>query len=179
METLRLQLHGGRMTATDLQPTPTPFHVDRDRTRRLIERRHVATLATVSAAGRPHVATVLYELADDALYVSTGSDSRKARNVADTGRAAVTIAVRRLPIGPPASIQFQTTAEVLGPDDPNISALVTAGRLKGVTSHGELDLPDGCFLRIRLPARAATYGLGMSLWHLARHPLDAAGQAEL
>ncbi len=90
-------------------PTRTVFHPDPAKIRRAIERRSVATLATVSPTGRPHAATVLYQCVDDALFVSTDLASRKARNLADHGFAAVTIAVRRLPVGPPASIQFQTS----------------------------------------------------------------------
>ena len=58
---------------------PTVFHPTPGLVRRAIERRSVATLATVSASGRPHAATVLYQCVDDALYVSTHRDSRKAR----------------------------------------------------------------------------------------------------
>lgn len=158
---------------------PTSIHPDPSTIRRLIERRSVATLATVSAATRPHAATVLYQLVDDALYVSTDRASRKARNVAERGTVAVAIAVRRLPVGPPSSIQFQTTAQVLASDDLHVVALAAAGRLDRVTSHGELDRSGGCFLRITLPERALTYGLGMSLWQLLRHPLDAAGEVAL
>ena len=108
-------------------PTRTIFHPDPATIRRAIERRSVATLATVSATGRPHAATVLYQCVDDALFVSTYRDSRKARNIAEPGVAAVTIAVRRLPVGPPASIQFQSSAAVLAIDDPEIIRLAGSG----------------------------------------------------
>ena len=133
----------------------------------------------MSERGRPHAATVLYQLVDDALFISTSGGSRKARNVAATGAAAVTIAVRRLPVGPPASIQFQSSAAVLALDDPEVVGLAAAGRLDKITSHGELDLDGGCFLRIALPARLHTYALGMSLWQVLRNPLAVAGQVEL
>jgi hypothetical protein len=160
-------------------PTPTVVHPDPATIRRAIERRSVATLATISTAHRPHAATVLYRCVDDVLFVSTSRHSRKARNIADLGVAAVTIAVRRLPIGPPASIQFQSAASVLAGDDPEIVHLCGAGRLDAITSHGELDLPDACFLRLPLPERLVTYALGMSLWRALRHPLDAAGEVQL
>ena len=147
--------------------------------RRAIERRSVATLATVSPTGRPHAATVLYQCVDDALFVSTDLASRKARNLADHDFAAVNIAVRRLPVGPPASIQFQTSVDVLANDDPEVVRLATAGRLDRVTAHGELARDGACFLRLALPARAVTYALGMSLWRVIRNPLDAAGEVDL
>jgi len=166
-------------TATAGGAAPRVFHPDPAKLRRAVERRSVATLATVSGTGRPHAATVLYQCVDDALFVSTHRDSRKARNIAGTGGAAVAIAVRRLPVGPPASIQFQASASVLANDDPEIVRLASAGRLDAITGHGELDLDGGCFLRIALPARAVTYALGMSLWHVLRNPLDAAGEVDL
>ncbi len=139
----------------------------------------MATLATVSGIGRPHAATVLYQCVDDALFVSTHRQSRKARNVADNGVAAVTIAVRRLPIGPPASIHFQSSATVLANDDPEIIRLAEAGRLDRITAHGEMNIDGGCFLRLALPDRLLTYALGMSLWRAIRNPLDAAGEVDL
>jgi Pyridoxamine 5'-phosphate oxidase len=166
-------------TTSAVAPTSTLFHPDPRAIRRAIERRSVATLATVSAIGRPHAAMVLYQYADDSLFVGTYRDSRKARNVADRGVAAMTIAVRRLPIGPPASIQFQTSAQVLANDDPEIKRLAAAGQLKRITAHGELDLPGGGFLRMAFPARVVTYALGMSLWRVLRNPLDAAGEVDL
>ena len=170
-------------THTDVLTSPdaagTLFRPDPATIRRAVERRSIATLATVSARGRPHAATVLYQLVDDALFVSTSRGSRKARNVAETGAAAVNIAVRRLPVGPPASIQFQASAAVLAIDDPDVVALAAAGRLDRITSHGELDLDGGCFLRVALPARVHTYALGMSLWRALRNPLDAAGEVDL
>jgi hypothetical protein len=166
-------------TTTSAEPTHHVFHPDPAKVRRAIERRSVATLATVSGKGRPHAATVLYQCVDDALFVSTHRESRKARNVADNGVAAVTIAVRRLPIGPPASIQFQSSAAVLTNDDPEIIRLATAGRLNRITAHGEMDIDGGCFLRLALPARVVSYALGMSLWRVIRNPLDAAGEVDL
>ena len=40
-------------------------------------------------------------------------------------------------------------------------------------------MADGCFLRIALPARIVTYGLGLSLRRLISQPLDAAGEVVL
>jgi hypothetical protein len=166
-------------TTSTVETSRTVFHPDPSSVRRAIGRRSVATLATASAKGRPHAATVLYQCVDDVLFVSTDRDSRKARNVAERGTAAVTIAVRRLPFGPPASIQFQSTATVLANDDPEIVRLAAAGRLGRITAHGEMDLEGACFLRLPLPARVVTYALGMSLWQVIRNPLDAAGEVDL
>ena len=144
------------------------------------------TLATASSRSIPHAAAVSYalgergahdDLSDMTLYVSTMRSSRKARNVEATGWAAIVVPVRKLPIGPPFSIQFQADADVVAHTDPEIIALANAGRLKAVTSHGELDEPDGCFIRLRPRGRVHSYGLGVSVIALARDPLHVGARA--
>ena len=93
--------------------------------------------------------------------------------MAASPHVGVSVPVRRLPVGPPSSVQFQATATVVGIDDPEVQQLLAAGQLKSLTSHGELDLPDSCFLRIPLPRRILTYGLGMSLRKLIADPIAA------
>ncbi len=146
---------------------------------RAIEKRSFAALSTSSSAERPHVAGVLYEAVGTTLYVNTRRSSRKARNIASNPQVAVAIPIRRLPVGPPSTVQFQGIAEALDPDDPEIRVLVEAGLLKSITSHGELDLPDSCFLRISPGRKLITYGLGMSLLRLIRDPLNAGGSVDL
>lgn len=46
--------------------------------------------------------------------------SRKGRNVEATGRAAIVVPVRQLPIGPPFTIQPQADADVVASSDPEI-----------------------------------------------------------
>jgi general stress protein 26 len=146
---------------------------------RAIDRRSFATLATVSPAGHPHAAGVIYAAVGTTLYVSTDRSSRKARNVAANPRVGVTIPVRRLPVGPPATVQFQGTADILAPDEPDLTELMATGRLKAVTSHGELERPDICFLRITPARRITAYGVGMSLLRVMRDPLNLGGSFEL
>lgn len=182
----------GDMNPTEPQtPTPVPVasagnatgaalvEVPTDLVVRVIDRRSFCTLATTSPQGRAHVAGVLYEAVGTDLYVSTMRASRKARNIEANPFVAVCIPVRRLPVGPPSSVQFQGRAELIDLDDPQLHRLADAGQLKGVTSHGELDLPGGCFVRITPNGRAATYGLGLSLRQLLRDPLSAGGSADL
>lgn len=163
------------MTTTALHPTnarPDLALVDR-----ALAKRSTAVLSTVSPAGRPHAATVVYARVDGALYVSVDRSSRKARNIAANPQVHVCVHVRRLPFGvPPSTIQYATTAELLAPDDPAVQALVRSGALKAITSHGELDLPDGCVVRIAPPRTYLTYGLGLSLKAYGKDPLHAGGR---
>jgi general stress protein 26 len=144
-----------------------------------IAKRSFCTLATTSPSNEPHVAAVLYVADGTTLYVHTRSTSRKARNVASNERGFVCIPVRRLPVGPPSSIQFAATVELLEADDPSLVARIGDGTMKPITSHGELDDPDGCFLRITPTGTLHTYGLGMSIYRLVKDPINAAGRVSL
>lgn len=53
--------------------------------------RRVMRLATASADGTPHVAPVWYMYSGGRFYAGTSTATRKARNVRETGRAAVCI----------------------------------------------------------------------------------------
>lgn len=162
------------MTNTSATGTAVPQPVDQDqidRTLRAIRRRSFAVLSTVSNAGFPHAAGVSYAAVGSVLYVNTHRSSRKALNVVDNARVAVVIPVRRVPIGPPFNVQFQATAQVIDMDDPRISALLAAGELGDITSHGELEEPDGCFLQITPNGRIHTYGIGVSILAVAKDPL--------
>lgn len=156
-----------------------PLTVDHGLVAKATERRSFCTLATVSPNNWPHVAGVLYETVDMTLYANTMRTSRKARNIAANPHVGVCIPVRRLPVGPPSSIQFQATAELLAADDPQIVELVDAGKLKSITSHGELETPGVCFVRITPVRRINTYGLGMPLHRFLRDPLNAMGTADM
>jgi hypothetical protein len=165
--------------------TPSPPNHDRTddasaqlaRTLRAIRTRSFAVLSTVSSAGFPHAAGVSYAAIDSTIYVNTERSSRKARNVAANDRVALVIPVRRLPIGPPFTVQLQGRATLLALDDPEITEHLDGGRLKAVTSHGELEEADGCFLRIVPNGRAHTYGIGVSALALARDPLHVGARS--
>lgn len=142
------------------------------RIRKAIRSRGFATLSTVSDAGFPHAAGVLYTPIGDELWVHTDRTSRKARNVEADDRVAVVIPIRRLPVGPPFTVHFQGRADVVAMTDPEVLRHVESGALKALTGHGELDMPDGCFLRIRPGGVIHSYGIGVSAVAVARDPLN-------
>jgi hypothetical protein len=144
-----------------------------------IDRRSFCTLATVSDAGRPHVAGVLYEAVGATLWINTVDTLRKARNVAANPFVAVCVPVRRAPVGPPSVIQFQARAELRHPDHPEVVGLLAQGDLKSITGHGELEVTGSCFLRITPNRRINTYGLGLPLRKLISDPLHAGGTVDL
>jgi general stress protein 26 len=161
--------------AHDVTERNALWEVDRDLVVRAMARRTFCFLSTVSPSGHPHGAGVLYAAVDTTLYVNTFRATRKARNIAAEPRVGVVVPVRRLPIGPPSAVQFQGSADLLDPDDPAIERLMDDGTLKSLTSHGELDHPDCCFVRITPVGQVHTYGLGMPLRRLIRDPLGGLG----
>ena len=181
MDALIRAAYGLDMEQPQTTPTanPQPLVLDAEFVLDTIRKRSFATLATTSSEGWPHAAGVLYGASGGSLYVSTMRGSRKARNVIDNPKVAVTVPVRRSPVGPPSTIIFQSTARVLDLDDPGLQAAAATGELKSVTSHGELELPGGVFIEVALPRKVVTYGLGMSLLSLMRDPMHAAGVAHL
>ncbi|HKE75533.1 MAG TPA: pyridoxamine 5'-phosphate oxidase family protein [Acidimicrobiales bacterium] len=168
--------------STTTSTTAGQLTLDEQTLWRKIASRSFCNLATTCPDGTPHVAGVLYAVADRTLYVSTLRPSRKARNVAAAGARApvsVCIPVRRLPIGPPSSIQFRGQAELLGLDDPALVPLLETKPFRAITSHGELELPGSCFLRIEPGSRFVIYGLGLPLHRLIRDPLHAGGAVQV
>jgi general stress protein 26 len=161
--------------AQDIRETTRPFAVELDLVKKVVGRRSFCLLSTVSANDRPHAAGLIYVPVGTTLYVNTFRGSRKARNIATNPHVGVVVPVRRMPIGPPSAVQYQATAEILDREDPHVVELMKAGTLKAITSHGELDNPDACFLRITPSGRIHTYGLGMPLLKLIRDPLNGAG----
>lgn len=135
-------------------------------------------LATSSEENRPHVAGVLYALVGRDLYVNTDRASRKARNIAENERVAVCVPVQAIPDAPPFTATFQGTAVLLDNDDPAITSLVESGALAAVTSHGELERPGTCMVKITPGRRIATYGIGVSAEAFAADPLNAFGSVD-
>ncbi len=146
---------------------------------RAIQRRSFCTLATSSAANEPHVAGVLYAVADRVLYLTTQAHSKKGRNLRECPRAAICIPVRTYPVGPPFCVQFRGTAQLLSPEDPDMVTLLDARRLKKITSHGELDDPDSWFMRLVPDRRISTYGIGVPLRTLFRDPISASRTVDM
>ena len=146
---------------------------------RAIRRASFCTLATSSARNRPRVVGVLYAEVDGVLYVASLDGSKKVRNVRENPHVAVCIPVRKFPVGPPFCVQFEGTAAVVSPQDPEIVTLVAAGHLKRILAHGELAEPRICFIRVTPARRVATFGLGVPLLALLRDPLRGSRTVEL
>jgi len=58
---------------------------------RLIDRERVCRVATVGARGMPHLVPVCQVVADGKIYFASANDGRKALNLAENPRVAVTV----------------------------------------------------------------------------------------
>jgi len=133
-----------------------------------------AVLSHLTPAGEPRSSGVVYKTVGRRLYIATAPDSWKARHIADSGRVAVTVPVRRggllslvLPI-PPATVSFHATAVVHPADSPRVRPLLKelAPLLpqERQASAAVIEvIPEGAFV---------TYGVGVSLRQL-RNPAAA------
>lgn len=167
----------GTTTATAPKAAPQADADVRRKVLRFLASCDFCTLSTVSPAGHPHAAGVVYAHADGALWFSTLRSSRKARNIDSNGRVGVCVPFRRLPVGPPFTIHFQAQADLLSADDPEVRRLTDRGALKSITSHGELDLPDGCFVRVRPTGTIHSFGPGAGLLDLIRDPIGSGARS--
>lgn len=136
--------------------------------RRVIARKSFCALATSSPASRSQVSGLLYAAVGLDVYLLTGSDTVKVRNIRQNPRVAVCIPVRTFPFAPPMVVQYQGTAELLAIDDPAIVPLLRAGRLKKITGLGALELPGAVFVRVRPGRRITSYGIGVPILSLIR-----------
>ena len=84
-----------------------------------------ATLATVRADGRPHVAPVWYHLDGETFVFTTGEDTVKGRNMRRDGRVSLCIDDER----PPYHFVIVEGVATLTADDPDL--LLWATRLGG------------------------------------------------
>jgi len=96
---------------------------------RLVAKRNFCILATQGLHG-PHVAGVGYFARGLDLYIPTGANTTKARNVRRDPRVAVHIPVPwPLIPAPPKSIQFRGNAEILTINDPAANDALERGSL--------------------------------------------------
>jgi hypothetical protein len=145
-----------------------------------LARASFAVLSYVTPGGEPRSSGVVYKTVGRRLWVVVAPESWKAKHVAASGRAAVTVPVRRggilslvVPI-PPATISFHGTAIVHAADSPRLHPLLE--ELKSLLP------PDrratGSVIEIVPEGTFVTYGLGVSLMNM-RDPAAARGRVSV
>lgn len=165
-------------TTTDAATDAT---ADKERQARVIakalRKKTFATLATVSPKGRSHSAGVVYDFVDGALWIHTMRDGRKGRNIAHNRHVGVCVPYRRLPVGPPYTLHFQGTAELVPLDDPVAVRHYEAGRLDSISGHGAMEMDGACFVRVTPTGTIHSFGPGVPVLDLARDPLGAGSRS--
>jgi uncharacterized protein DUF5661/pyridoxamine 5'-phosphate oxidase-like protein len=138
---------------------------------RVIERHSFAILSYATPAHDPRSSGVMYRVMNRKILVAVGEESWKAKHIAESGRVAVTVPVRRggvlsltAPI-PPATISFHGSATVRAAGSPDVARL-----LEGFGST----LPTGhrssmCIIEIVPEGMFVTYAIGIPL-RLMRDP---------
>lgn len=154
---------------------------------REIRRRCFGVLSTVSRDGNPHSAGVLYGVSSRdkplTLYVTTNRESRKARNLARNPNVSFTIPLPRrfLRFMPPNCVQFQATAEIIPFEDQDARQAFSGSLLLRETLklEGKHVKRKAIFVKIRPGSVIFTYGLGLSVFELARNISGASSRVEV
>ena len=167
----------GRHEPSPDHPTAHLVHPDPAMIRRTLERRSIATLATVSATGRP-------ARRDRALPVRRRRALRQHRAraaarpatspTAGTPRSRSPCGACRSAHRPASSSRRRLSCRHRRPRD---RQLASAGRLRRSRRTASWTSPTAASCASRRRPRP-TYGLGMSLLHLLRNPLEAAAEVE-
>lgn len=156
---------------------------------RALRQRTFGTLSTLTERGVPHATGVVYAVSPHeeplALYVTTRTTTRKARNVRAHRDVAFVVPVphRFIPPFPPRAIQFLGTATLVAADDEGANRgfesswflrRILASERRIVTDGGEL-----CFIRILPDGTLFTYAMGISMIENLRHPRAAIGRVAI
>jgi len=168
----------------------TPVKVTFNQVERELRKRNFGILGTLSRKGRSHSVGVLYGVSPPnkslALYVMTGRDTRKARNIANNPNVSFAIPLPRrlLTFIPPNCIQFQGTAEIIPLEDEGgrqafSATMILREILKYADKIAEVQNEKICFIRIYPDPVIFTYGLGVSWIELREHLENAASRVEI
>ncbi len=145
----------------------------------VIDKELFAVVGMVNANNEARTAGLVYIVRDRKLYLSTGSDTAKARHVAANPHVSVTIPIaKRVPIMPwmkipQATITFQGTAHVCGAGEAMPDLLQ---KLLGPMANDQELIAGSCLIEIVPEGEFVTYGIGVRLIEM-RDPNKARGRA--
>lgn len=116
----------------------------------LIESHNVLTLATLCADGWPQANTVGYANAGTTLFVATGSDSQKVRNIRANGKASLTLNSAVPDWGALRGLSMAAAAEVIeSRADIQQAARLLKKKFPALAEFSDLERDSGwAFLRI-------------------------------
>ncbi len=152
-----------------------------------LRKHNFAVLSSVDEDGMPHSAGVNYGVSgrngDLTLYVMTRTHLRKARNIAKNPNVSLVVPLARrfLWFLPPATVQLQGRAEILGGTDAAGTEVFRSfwmGRriLEAYQESRRRGETRICYLKITPDPVIHTYMVGYSIWELRSRMESGAGK---
>jgi len=134
-----------------------------------IKKNRWLTLSTATTKGVPQSSVLVYASDGHIIYIITGKNTQKIRNISKNNKVGVTIPFyknylhRMISMAPPAAISFRATAEIL--DIGNVEAEARYRRVLNYELPDDYE-KDSVWIKV-LPGRVATcYGVGVNLLEL-------------
>ena len=154
---------------------------------REVRKRSFGIISTITAKGHSQSTGVCYGVsAPDTsfvIYIMSEPTTAKATNIAHNPNVSFVVPLLRpmLTMVPPACIQFQGKAELLGPNDgEGVQAFRASYLLRMLLKEDQQFDRSGehstCFIRVTPDPVIHTYGVGMSVLDLRRHIAEASGR---
>lgn len=156
-----------------------PANITSGQVWRELEKHSFAVLAYVTPRGEARTTGVVYAVRERHLYITTASNSWKARHIASNAHVSLTVTIaKRIPFVPwiqipAATISFAGEASVHGLDEvpPEIPRMLLRGLQLGPEDRRAISV-----IKIRPVGEFLTYGVGVPM-PVMRRPQDAKGRA--
>lgn len=153
-----------------------------------IRQKSFGIISTVSEKGWSQSSGVLYgvsDLSDDlALYILTGKDYKKTKNIANNPHTSFVIPFPHyyFRFAPASTIQFQAETTLVPVTDEKASQSFTKKRILKMMidwTDDDSEKDQYVFIKLKPVKRFNCYGVGYSIFYLARNTESASYQVEL
>lgn len=142
--------------------------------RNILKKNMWLVLSTVDDKHQPHSAVVVYQSDGRVLYVTTGVNTRKVKDIQKNKKVSITIPIRKnflhkIVPAPPAELHFNATAELVPREDEHAREVFK----KFLKHENEEQLSqDSIWIKITPSNVISTYGVGVKLFAM-RNPEKA------
>lgn len=134
--------------------------------RDVLRKNHWLVLSTANKKGAPQSSVVVYASDGSAIYILTGRETLKTRNIHENKHVAVTIPFRKNLLHrimkriPPAEVHFRGKAEILSYDNAEAKRIYQ----KTLNYETPSDLEQiSVWIKIKPSSKIACYGVGVGL----------------
>jgi hypothetical protein len=125
-------------------------------------------LSTVDKENKPHSSVVVYQSDGKVIFIQTGNDTIKAKDIELNEKVSITIPFRKnffhkLIPAPPAELHFTSKASIRSKGDEEAKKVYS----KYLKYLEDEELPsESVWIRIEIPDVIATYGVGVSMFKM-------------